>query len=78
MDQSQRHFLSPPWIAIRRFAHRRNPEIKVGLLVCISAWAFCRFYYCAFYLIEHYVDPSYRFSGLRSFARSFYLLSSVS
>jgi hypothetical protein len=31
-------------------------------------WSFCRFYYFAFYVIEHYVDPSYRFSGLLSFA----------
>jgi hypothetical protein len=29
-------------------------------------WAFCRFYYFAFYVIEHYVDASYRFSGLLS------------
>jgi hypothetical protein len=27
---------------------------------------FCRFYYFAFYVIEHYVDPGYRFSGLGS------------
>jgi len=30
-------------------------------------WAFCRFYYFAFYVIQHYVDPSYRFSSLLSF-----------
>ena len=40
----------------------------VGLLaLCI--WCFCRFYYFAFYVIEHYVDPGYRFSGLISFVR---------
>ena len=49
-----------------------HPEIKVALLLGISIWCFCRFYYCAFYVIEHYVDPAYRFSGLWSFAR--YLL----
>jgi hypothetical protein len=44
-------------------------EFKTTLLLVISVWCFCRFYYFAFYVIEHYVDPSYRFSGLYSFAR---------
>lgn len=35
------------------------------LLVCI--WSFCRAYYFAFYVIEKYVDSSYKFSGLWSF-----------
>ena len=47
-------------------------NIKVPLLLAISIWAFCRFYYFAFYVIEHYVDPQYRFAGLWSFFR--YLL----
>lgn len=41
---------------------------KTILLLAIAIWCFCRFYYFAFYVIEHYVDPSYRFSGLWSFA----------
>jgi hypothetical protein len=45
------------------------PSVKVALLLLISVWAFCRFYYFAFYVIGHYVDPTYRFSGLFSFAR---------
>ena len=49
-----------------------HPTLKTGLLMIIAVWSFCRFYYFAFYVIEHYVDPSYRFSGLLSFAR--YLL----
>ena len=44
-------------------------ELKIAVLLAISIWCFCRFYYCAFYVIEHYVDPGYRFSGLWSFAR---------
>jgi hypothetical protein len=44
------------------------PTLKVGLLLAISIWCFCRFYYFAFYVIEKYVDPGYRFSGLWSFA----------
>jgi hypothetical protein len=45
------------------------PTLKVGVLLAIAIWCFCRFYYFAFYVIERYVDPSYRFSGLWSFAR---------
>jgi hypothetical protein len=37
------------------------------VLLVISIWCFCRFYYFAFYVIQHYVDPGYRFSGLWSF-----------
>jgi hypothetical protein len=44
-------------------------SLRTLLLLAISVWCFCRFYYFAFYVIEHYVDPSYRFSGLFSFAR---------
>ena len=46
-----------------------NPTPKTGLLLAIAVWSFCRFYYFAFYVIEHYLDESYRFSGLWSFAR---------
>ncbi len=45
------------------------PSLKVALLLGLAIWAFCRFYYFAFYVIEHYVDPSYRFAGLLSFVR---------
>ena len=44
-----------------------SPNVTVVLLLCLSVWAFCRFYYFAFYVIEHYVDSNYRFSGLLSF-----------
>lgn len=45
-----------------------RPLLKTGLLLIIAVWSFCRFYYFAFYVIEHYVDSGYRFSGLLSFA----------
>jgi hypothetical protein len=45
------------------------PSLRIALLLALSIWAFCRSYYFAFYVIEHYVDPTYRFSGLWSFAR---------
>ena len=49
-----------------------HPSLKAAVLLAIAVWCFCRFYYFAFYVIEHYVDSSYRFSGLWSFGR--YLL----
>ena len=47
--------------------------LKGALLLAVSIWAFCRAYYFAFYVIEKYVDPAYRFSGLLSFIK--YLVS---
>ena len=44
-----------------------NPSLKVCLLLVLSIWCFCRFYYFAFYVIEKYVDPAFKFSGLCSF-----------
>ena len=49
------------------FLERPTPRVAVLLLLAI--WCFCRFYYFAFYVVERYVDPNYRFSGLLSFAR---------
>lgn len=46
-----------------------TPTWKGAALLLIAIWSFCRFYYFAFYVIEHYVDPSYHFSGLFSFMR---------
>ena len=45
------------------------PTAKVGVLLAIAIWCFCRAYYFAFYVIEKYVDPAFRFSGLWSAAR---------
>jgi hypothetical protein len=44
-----------------------NPTWRTGLLLALAIWCFCRFYYFAFYVIEKYVDSSYKFSGLWSF-----------
>jgi hypothetical protein len=46
-----------------------NPTWKTVGLLALAIWSFCRFYYFAFYVIEHYVDPNFIFSGLISFAR---------
>jgi hypothetical protein len=42
---------------------------EVAVLLVIAIWAFCRWYYFMFYVIEHYVDPSFKFAGLSSFLR---------
>lgn len=49
-----------------------RPKLRVAALLVLALWAFCRFYYFAFYVLERYVDPTDRFSGLVSLAR--YLL----
>jgi len=46
-----------------------SPTWKTALLLALVVWSFCRFYYFAFYVIEKYVDPSYKFSGLFSFVK---------
>jgi len=45
-----------------------SPSLRSALLLTITIWCFCRFYYFAFYVIEHYVDPGFHFSGLWDFA----------
>jgi hypothetical protein len=49
-----------------------QPTAKGVVLLVLTVWCFARFYYFAFYVIEHYVDPGYRYAGLWSFVR--YLL----
>ena len=46
-----------------------HPSFKIALLLAIAIWCFARAYYFAFYVVEHYVDPTYKFAGLWSFAR---------
>ena len=75
------NLLSPRWMAIKAALFVliallagvavicRSPTwTTAGCLVAI-AWASSRAYYFAFYVIGHYVDPSFRFSGLLDFAR---------
>ena len=37
------------------------------LLLGLCVWGFCRAYYFAFYVIERWVDPKFKFSGLWHF-----------
>jgi hypothetical protein len=43
------------------------PSVRLAALLVIALWSFCRLYYFAFYVIEHYMDPGYKFAGLGSF-----------
>lgn len=45
------------------------PSWEVLLSLGLAIWAFARAYYFAFYVIEHYIDESYKFAGLSSFVR---------
>ena len=40
------------------------PRWEIALLLAIGIWAFCRFYYFAFYVLHHYADPSFNYAGL--------------
>jgi type IV secretory pathway TrbD component len=46
-----------------------HPSLKLAALLGLAIWCFARPYYFAFYVIQHYVDPGYRFAGLFAFAR---------
>jgi len=48
-------------------------DLKLTLLLLISIWSFCRFYYYAFYVIEKYTDANFKYAGIGSFLR--YLIS---
>lgn len=44
-----------------------NPAPRTALLLGLAIWSFCRLYYFAFYVIEKYIDPGYKFAGVGSF-----------
>jgi hypothetical protein len=46
-----------------------HPTLKSAALLAVAVWGFARAYYFAFYVIEHYIDPGYRYAGLLSFLR---------
>ncbi len=45
------------------------PSWRLAILLAIAIWCFARAYYFAFYVIQHYIDPTYRFAGLFAFAK---------
>ncbi|MEY4394777.1 MAG: hypothetical protein RL595_2026 [Planctomycetota bacterium] len=44
----------------------KYPDWQLVWMMFISIWAFCRAYYFAFYVIEKYMDPTFKFAGLTS------------
>jgi len=44
----------------------KTNRLDVAILLLVAIWAFCRFYYFAFYVIENYIDGDYKFDGLYS------------
>jgi hypothetical protein len=42
----------------------RHRDLPTVLLLGLCVWASCRAYYFAFYVIERYIDPRFRFAGL--------------
>ncbi len=69
----------PRWIYLKGFLFLASGILAAGLLLiehptwkdaallAMTVWCFSRFYYFAFYVIEHYVDGEYKFAGLGSF-----------
>jgi len=46
-----------------------SPTLRTAFLLGVAVWSFCRAYYFAFYVLERYIDPSFRFDGLGSLVR---------
>ncbi|HEX2641837.1 MAG TPA: hypothetical protein VHU81_02515 [Thermoanaerobaculia bacterium] len=46
-----------------------NPSFATAFFVLLLAWSAARFYYFLFYVLQTYVDPSLKYSGLLSLAR---------
>ena len=49
-----------------------SPTLRTVFLLAIGVWSFCRLYYFFFYVLEKYIDPTYRFDGMITAVR--YLL----
>ncbi|MBC7806642.1 MAG: hypothetical protein H7145_10870 [Akkermansiaceae bacterium] len=47
----------------------RSPDLRTAFLLAVLVWSSCRLYYFLFYVIERYIDPSFRFDGLFSAIR---------
>lgn len=48
-------------------------SLKMSLLLLLVIWSSARLYYFMFYVIENYVDPDYKFTGVGAFIN--YLIS---
>ena len=41
-----------------------SPTIRTATLLLITVWAFCRFYYYLFYVLDRYLGRGKRFAGV--------------
>ena len=41
-----------------------NPNLRTLALLLIAVWAFCRFYYFLFYVLENYADRDKKYAGI--------------
>lgn len=41
----------------------------IAILLLLIIWSSARLYYFMFYVIEKYIDPQYKFSGIGSFLK---------
>ena len=46
-----------------------SPELSTVVLLVVTIWAFCRFYYFAFYVLHHYADKDFNYAGLAHLIR---------
>lgn len=44
----------------------RSMSFETGVLILLLMWASARAYYFCFYVIERYIDPEFRYSGIGS------------
>jgi hypothetical protein len=41
-----------------------SENIRTALLLLIAIWAFCRFYYYLFYVLENYIGREQKYAGI--------------
>lgn len=46
------------------------PSLSNVALLLIVIWSFCRAYYFLFYVVEHYVNPGFKYAGLFALLRA--------
>ncbi len=46
-----------------------HADWMTAVLLATAVWGFCRAYYFAFYVIEHYIDPAHKYAGLIDFMK---------
>ena len=75
-----RNLLTPRWMAVKAALFvviaglaagvvlAQSPSWKVAGCLLLLGWSCSRAYYFVFYVVQHYVDPSFRLAGLGSFA----------